>query len=196
MNSASVLPLGYATAFAGYLDPGERVLWAGQPRQGVYLRSSDLIAIPFSMLWGGFAIFWEVMALSSSHSKGRAPIIFPIFGIPFVVIGLYMMVGRFFVEAWMRRRTWYGITDRRAMIITVGGNGGLKSFDLRTIGEVDFNMHSDGTGSLVFGPTVYTSRNRSLNYQAMQGNRFDHTPDAAEAYRIVRQVQQGGMGAR
>jgi hypothetical protein len=196
MNRVVAQPLGYATAFAGYLDPGEKVLWAGQPRQGVYLRSNDWIAIPFSMLWGGFAIFWEVMALSSSHSKGPAPIIFPIFGIPFVVIGLYMMVGRFFVDAWQRRRTWYGITDRRALIVRVGGAGGLKSYDLRTVGEVDYQMHSDGTGSLVFGPTIYTSRNRSMNFQASQGNRFDHISDAAEAYRVVRQVQQGGAGIR
>jgi len=204
MDRVPLRPLGYATAFEEILDPGERVLWAGQPRQGIYFRASDFYLIPFSIMWGGFAIFWEYSVLTNfGHGRvgrGGAPIIFPLWGIPFVLIGLYMMVGRFFFDAWQRRRIWYGVTDRRALIVRTSLGRKFTSFDLRTIGEVSFQQHSDGTGTLTFGPavSVFMQRNRSMNLQGAANNAFDHTPDAAEAYRVVRQVQQtpaGQMGS-
>jgi len=47
------------------------------------LERGDLFAIPFSLLWGGFAIFWLYAAVSAG-----APLDFCLFGLPFVLIGL------------------------------------------------------------------------------------------------------------
>ena len=47
------------TAIQPELTSGESVLWAGQPNNRVIFHNEDLFLIPFSLLWGGFAIFWE-----------------------------------------------------------------------------------------------------------------------------------------
>ena len=132
-----------------------------------------------------------------NYEKGECPafvaIVFPLWGIPFVLIGLYMIFGRFFVDAWMRERLWYGVTDRRALIVSRGINRKVTSFDLRSVGEIQLSQHSDGTGTITFGPIPYMPRNR-YNRAVIASRSFDHVRDAAEGYRVVRQVQQGFVG--
>ena len=67
-------------------------------------RGRCVLVIPFSLLWCGFAIFWEVMAfVMTAQARQGAAIVFPLFGIPFVLMGLYFVFGRFLVDSRSRR---------------------------------------------------------------------------------------------
>jgi hypothetical protein len=45
------------------LLPDESIVWGGRPVSSVIFHKEDAFLIPFSLLWGGFAIFWEASVL-------------------------------------------------------------------------------------------------------------------------------------
>ena len=67
---------------AAVLLPGERVIWTGSPDLRRLFTAADAVVWPFSVLGGGFAVFWFVGALSAG---GLA---FALFGVPYVLLGL------------------------------------------------------------------------------------------------------------
>ena len=128
------------------LVPGETLRWTGQPRQGMRFRATDIIMIPFSLLWAGFILFWEWNAVYSA-----ADWIFVLWGIPFILVGLYITVGRFFADRSIRARTYYGLTERRALIVSGLFARQVKSLDLRSLPEIGLTERRDGSGTISFG---------------------------------------------
>lgn len=111
----------------------------------------DALLIPFSLMWGGFAIFWEASVLSNQHA--RDGVLFPIWGVPFVLIGLYLIIGRFFVRRWALRNTVYALTNRRAVSLTPSVRGAAResSVWLRSYPQIDRRGASPGRGTLCIG---------------------------------------------
>ena len=174
----------------GYLAPGEKLLWSGQPETGLKLRASDTFVIPFSLMWAGFAFFWEYSVLSTN-----APLFFRLWGVPFVLVGLYMVVGRFFVDAWVRARTVYGVTSQRILILP-GDTRSLTSLSLRTLPEVTVTERPDGSGTISFGglPYLATSSPRGFRYPSSTCRAFEFIFEVRTVSSIIQAAQQKAEG--
>jgi hypothetical protein len=85
----------------------------------------NALLIPFSLLCGGFAVFWEATVVQAS-----APDLFRLWGVPFVLIGLYLIAGRFMVDAWIRGKTRYAVTNRRILIARSGSFSNFTALSL------------------------------------------------------------------
>lgn len=136
-----------------HLTADEYVVWKGRPGKGHVLTKSDIFLIPFSLMWGGFAIFWEMSVLLMD-----APLLFKLWGIPFVLVGLYLIFGRFIWQQHMRKRTYYAVTNRR--VLRLRGNN-VDSLSCRPCPEMHMDIKKDGTGTIYFGsqaPSYYRAR--------------------------------------
>ena len=169
---------------AAQLGSGERLLWAGRPRQGIFLRPSDGYLIPFSLLWGGFAIYWEYGVITS-----ESPFLYSIWGIPFVLIGLHIMLGRFFVDAQQRSKTYYGLTNQRVIIVHGLLSRAVKSLQLRTVSDISLDERADGRGTITFGGA--DARSAAPGWPgADQAPTFDSIPQARDVFDRIWKAQR------
>jgi len=129
----------------------ERIRCTGQPDAGRIFAASDLFMIPFSLMWGGFALFWEstVLGFDGFGNMRGAPTFFALWGIPFVLIGLYMIVGRFFYKVWARKRTYYAVTNQRVLLRRETFGVSTKALYLSAIPTLSTSVRGDGSGSII-----------------------------------------------
>ncbi len=112
-----------------------------------------------------------------------------LWGIPFILIGLYMLVGRFFYDAWRRMRTYYGLTSERA-IIAYGRS--YKSIDLAACQEIRVEKFRDGRGSIAFGaePAFYSNRGLSGWSGQPMVPTLEGIEDADRVIAMIRRLQK------
>jgi hypothetical protein len=175
-------------ALRSRLLAGEGLVWWGRPRQGLMLTPRDAYLIPFSLLWGGFAIFWESLVLSGDEK----PIFFVLWGVPFVLVGLYMIAGRFFHDAWKRSRTVYGLTGQRALILR---GDSLTAIDLGKTDQIRLQGGADGgRGTIRFGADLPTTnwgmrRNWGGWTPSDEGNAFMGIENAQRVFNQIETIR-------
>lgn len=172
---------------------GETIHWAAMPNSRIVFHSDDLYMIPFSLLWGGFAIFWEAGVLGywgDTPPSHAAPGFFALWGIPFILIGQYMIWGRFVYDAWLKIRTYYGLTNRRILIVQDGWKRKTQFLFLEAIPLI--SREGDPTGTLWLGAKPPVFGGRSAGRQAL--SRLDvggavpvlmDIDDADQVYRLI-----------
>jgi len=151
--------------------------------------------IPFSLLWGGFAIFWEATAVADN-----SPLFFKLWGIPFVLVGLWMIAGRFFTDAMSRGATVYGVTSRRVLISSGRFSRQTRSLELLGLVEINISEKADSSGNLTFGtrpphPFVFGRRGwpESSRYKPPQ---FEGIPKVRVVLQIIREAQRVAVSER
>lgn len=186
------------------LEPSEQLLWVGQPRPSRFGR----MALPFVLFgipWTAFAIFWMAMASTGLFAGGGgAPnagpfgffVCFPLFGVPFVLIGLAMLSSPF----WLRRkakRTCYALTDRRAILWEAGlfGSMEVRSYSAENLTKIVRRDYADGSGDLVFEePITLRSTNNSNTIASTQGHGFLGIDNVRAIEELLRKALLSGDG--
>jgi PH (Pleckstrin Homology) domain-containing protein len=172
------------------LGRDERLLWTGKPAQGVRFRSADIFMVPFTLMWAGFAAFWEYSVVASKD----APFFMMLWGIPFVLVGFYITIGRFFLDSYQRARTCYGVTDERVIIVGGVTSREVKSLPLHTLSDISLSERADRSGSITFGPTnpMYAMwPGMALPGMARKAApTFEFIDDARRVYGLIREAQR------
>lgn len=132
------------------LGPDEVVIWHGwqQGRLGLRRFGIYLFGIP----WTAFSVMWTALAagaMAGSGEEGPGWIgwAFPMFGLPFVAVGLAMLAWPF-VPRFQQGRVLYVVTSQRVLKLSLLGNLVVQAVPASRIGMVERHERRDSSGML------------------------------------------------
>ena len=123
----------------------ERQLWSGKPGTGLVFRSNDALTSVGGLFFGVVAGAMAFQVYKQSDPVGAVVV-----GI-LILVAIYAIVGRLFVEAYLRRRTVYGLTNKRAIIISGYFLRTVQSVILKNCTDIIATKKANGTGTIAFG---------------------------------------------
>jgi hypothetical protein len=182
------------------LQPGERVVWSGQPDTSRWFPPDEPGRVAMNRAVGAFAIALSALILGTNLSDGISVFdAFPIVaGLVFAVLGLYLLPGRVIARRYFGRRTTYALTNLRALVIRPARSVGrrMSSVLLASSPTVSERIYDDGYGTVWIGATIYQRAAwfagdpgwLNVKPYERQDVTFWNIPEAAEVSRLARQL--------
>jgi hypothetical protein len=177
------IPPDLRTKVDNELAPGEHIEWIGVPRPH-YFTPASTSAFLFAIPWTAFAIFW-MSAASWGVSKSDGPAMtwaFPLFGLPFVLIGFGMLSTPLWTHH-SARRTVYAITNRRAILVRGGRTTTFRSFLPDRLHELQRRERNDGSGDVVFVSRFWTDSEGDRRTEETGFMRIDNPKEVEDRLR-------------
>ena len=106
-----------------------------------------------------FALFWTTMASwgasEMQDETGFLSWAFPLFGVPFILIGLGMLSAPF-LPLFNKGKVVFAVTNQRIIRLRLGRKLDVNSVPARRIGHIERNENRDGSGTLKIAISVGT----------------------------------------
>lgn len=157
----------------GLLDEGETILWQGRPDKGIRWFDGDVTSTLMGVVMVCFALFWMFKA-------AQADTLMWVFGFLFLIVGARQTIAGNIVPAYIRSRSWYTLTDRRAIIATDIPVRGRRLTTVPITPQTEITLEAGSPGSILFGPPTRALR---------RGEAFLLIPEAVKVMGLIRQIQ-------
>lgn len=118
-----------------------------------------------------------------------------VWGIPFLLVGNYMVWGRFLMDAWRKRRTYYALTSQRAFVLQEAWTWRIRVSYLKDIALVE--REGNEIGTIWLGPKYPLARPKGSKQKTRSTSRFsfDDVPvfadidDVDSVHRLILDLQ-------
>src|ERR1043165_3181903 len=122
---------------------GEKIQWVGYPIPIKFAIKEGTPSFLFGIPWIAFCAFWESGVIKAGS------LFMELWGIPFIIVGLYLLTSPLW-EYLRARRTIYVVTNQRLLILNGLLRPSRRSFTPPDIGSVEVDAGHDGIGSIIF----------------------------------------------
>lgn len=168
-----------------HLEGREKLLWAGRPAQGIVFAPRDWVLIPITVAWLGMALVnFRLQIKMPQPIAGLAAVLF-------IGVGIYFLLGRYLTDRLYRSRLIYGVTDRRAIIVSGVLRSSVQSIDLSSLTGLRLEERGDGTGTISFGDQSTNDTHgyvRGFHTSWAIGTQFFRISDVRKVYSIVQEA--------
>ena len=133
------------------LRAGEKIVWAAQPIAGQMMKTSFWLWL-FFIPWTLFSLFWTAGANGfqwPDFSHWHIFSFFPLFGLPFIFIGLCGLSTPFWIQN-KAKKTVYAVTNLRLLICVFGKTINIQAFHPKDVTHINRLEKPNGSGDLYF----------------------------------------------
>lgn len=163
------------------LTRGERLKWQGKQLRRVNKTGFGIYL--FAIPWTAFSLFWMAMASgfgSAGGGDGFLSMAFPLFGLPFVLIGLAMFASPLW-PLFVAQKTIFAVTDKRVIRLRLGNSLKVEDVSPEQIGRISKKELSDGTGTITIVTGTYVSNRGRARDQTFKLGEVENVHGAGEA---------------
>jgi hypothetical protein len=163
--------------FKDIINENEQLIWSGKPKNGLIFGVEDLFLIPFSIIWLGFILFFIIIA-------EQTPTFFSLLAIPFIIVGVYLLVVRFYIDKWKRDKTLYGLTNKN---IIIKYQNEIKIININSLSNISIEVLKNGLGTITFGHIhPYNNWYKKLGWPGLKlVPAFELIPNVKEVYNLI-----------
>ena len=179
-----------ANRWEDYFEPGEKLLWEGKPLPGKGITPAiiglALFGAPFflaGMAMSGGSLLWMLGVPVGQLGSGEGVFMF-FFGLPFLGIGIGMVVGPWYAVRHAHRKVRYALSDRRAYIASQWWAQKLEAYPISKTSPL----------SLENDKTVYFHINigrDSDGDRTTEEKGFVNIAEAKQVFHLMRDIQNG-----
>ena len=134
------------------------------------LHSFDALAIPFSLLW--------------NCSRGLC----------FSCDRVASAVGRFFVDAKQREKTYYALTNERIIILSEWFIPNVRTVNLKALSDISISVKSNGRGTITLGRDLpfasWYARSAWTGTRRYFAPYLEMIENARQVYDLIRKIQR------
>ena len=172
----------------------EELLWYGQPVQGIISYPIDSYIIPFSVIWGGGSLIWEIVIVYVFiMSSDLMHFFLMLGGFPFVILGLHMIFGRYILDKKQRENIYYGITNRRIIVIQGKKRSNISSFLISRLSNITIIEKQNNRGTILFSkrqPFDSFFARGLMPRKMFSSERFEMIDNVSDVYNKIIEIQQ------
>lgn len=163
----------------GILDDDETILWQGRPDGSFVFKPIMLFTTIFGIVFSSFALLWMIGA-----SQGGG--ILWMFGLLHFGAGIAVIFGGLFKASFVRRRTWYTLSDKRAFIakkLPLAGRS-IRSYPINSRTVIEF--HDGRFSNVFFANEERNGKNGAHNVPIG----FERLADGKSVLQLIRGIQK------
>lgn len=169
------------TKFENELSTNEEILWTGQPNDSMHFTKSDLFFIPVSILWLAICFWMRSTANTAGLSNILLDLVFP-------AVGLYYLFGRFILKNYRKKKTYYAVTNKRAIVVSEAFAREVTSYFFDHTSKIRKSLRANGHGTLQFGESDWRADfqgNTGLDISNNTSVNFYDIPDIEAVHKLI-----------
>lgn len=178
------------------LQPDETVLWQGRPDQRAYIWQ-NYPGFIFGLFFLGFVVFWNAMVWFHMPEDGPG-LLFRLWGIPFLLVGLYITFGQLIQKSLEWPHVLYLVTNRRLVILSGRSGARQRSRFLDALTSIELRRgvldRRGGKGSIAADAPNAAPRWGGCGWEVFRGYigglTFLAVDNAEEVLRIIHQARE------